>query len=156
MSLGAVRAVRWLGLGVLVSMAFWPLLPLASRCWAPSVSLERALGAWFDVHCQRDPTRTPIVLGVALAVCARCSGIYFGLGLGALFRRPRLAPAALRLWVAVAAGLMLTDVVLERFGLHGAWTAARLLTGVLLAYPVGAGLGDALVPAPIRAAAQSP
>lgn len=131
-------------------------MPLASRYWPPSAALERALGAWFDVHCQRDPTRTPDLLGLPLAVCARCSGIYFGLGWGALFRRPRLTPPALRLWVAVASVLMLTDVVLERFGVHSAWTAARLLTGVLLAYPVGAGLGNALSPAPNKTAGQSP
>lgn len=156
MNRGVGRAARRLGLGLLVSTALWPLLSLAARHWPFVTPLERLLGMWFDAHCQRDPLRTPWLLGVPLAVCARCSGIYFGLGGGALLRWPRLVPRALRLWVALAAALMLADVALERAGVHGAWTAARLLTGVLLAYPVGAGLGNALVPAPARTAAQSP
>jgi uncharacterized membrane protein len=156
MSIGAGRAARLVGLGLVVSVGLWPLVPLVSRYWPASAPLEHALGVWFDLHCQRDPARTPDVFGVPLAVCARCSGIYFGLGLGALLRRPRLSPPALRFWVVVAAALMLTDVALERFGVHGAWTTARLLTGVLLAFPVGAGLGELLAPAPNKASAQSP
>jgi len=83
-----------------------------------------------------------------LAVCARCSGIYFGLGLGAVLRRPRLSPRALRAWVIVGASLMLLDVALEEQGMHGGWPILRLLTGVLLSYPVGAGLGAWLTRAP--------
>ena len=48
---------------------------------------------------------------------------------------------------------MLLDVLLESRGVHGAWTGARLLTGALLGYPVGAALG-ALTTA--RLAAQRP
>jgi hypothetical protein len=156
MTHGGGRAARRLGLGVLVSMALWPLLPLAARHWPLIAPLERVLGVWFDLHCQRDPQRTPWLFGAPLAVCARCSGIYFGLGGGALLRWPRLAPPALRLWVAGAALLMLADVALERWGVHGAWPGARLVTGVLLAYPVGAGLADALAPASANAVAHSP
>ncbi len=154
--MSAGRAARLLGLGLLVSVAAWPVLPLMSRYWPASAPLEHALGAWFDLHCQRDPARTAELFGVRLAVCARCSGIYFGLGAGGLLRRPRLAPRALRFWVVAAALLMLSDVALERLGVHGAWTSARLLTGVLLAFPVGAGLGQLLWPTPNQAAAQSP
>src|SRR4051812_39919696 len=116
---GAGRAARLLGLGLLASTALWPLLPLAARHWSFITPLERVLGVWFDVHCERDPARTPWLFGAPLAVCARCSGIYFGLGGGAVVRWPRLAPAALRLWVALAATLMLADVALERWGIHG-------------------------------------
>jgi uncharacterized membrane protein len=156
MNSGVGRAARLLGFGLLVSVALWPLLPLASRYWPASAAAERLFDVWFDAHCQRDPARTPWLFGVPLAVCARCSGIYFGLGGGALLRQPRLTPRALRLWVAVGAALMLADVALERFGAHGAWSAVRLLTGVLLAYPVGAGLGAALWPGPAKPTTQSP
>jgi uncharacterized membrane protein len=144
---------RLLG-ALLASVALWPLLPVASHYWPVALPLERALGLWFGLHCQRDPARTLSVLGVPLAVCARCSGLYFGLGIGALLRWPLLSPRALRFWVLGAAALMLIDVALETRGIHGAWAAGRLLTGVLLAYPIGAALADARAPA--GAAAQSP
>jgi uncharacterized membrane protein len=109
------------------------------------------MGVWFGLHCERDPARTLIWGGVPLAVCARCSGIYFGLGLGAALRLPRLSPRALWGWVLTAAALMLLDVELERRSLHGTWPALRVLTGMLLAYPVGAGLGLLAQGAPTHA-----
>jgi hypothetical protein len=118
--------------------------------------LREVFGLWFDLHCERDPARTLMLSGVPLAVCARCSGIYFGLGLGAAVRRPRLSPRALRGWVLVAAALMLLDVELERRSLHGPWSGFRVLTGLLLAYPVGAGLGLLAQGAPTLSNAHSP
>jgi uncharacterized membrane protein len=126
---------------LLASVALWPLLPVASHYWPVTLPLERVLTVWFDWHCQREPARTLAVLGVPLAVCARCSGLYFGLGVGALLRWPRLTPRALQLWMLSAAALMLTDVALETRGMHDAWAGVRLLTGLLLAYPVGGALG---------------
>jgi uncharacterized membrane protein len=152
----ASRAVRLLGVAVLISSALLPLLPLLTKYVPACAALERAASIWFDLHCQRDPARTLSLLGVPLAVCARCSGIYFGLGAGAALRWPRLTPRSLRLWVLGAAALMLLDVVLEARGLHGPWAAWRVLTGVLLAYPVGAGLAETVLGAPAKAPAQSP
>jgi len=117
---------------------FWP-------AWAP---LSRLADAWFELHCERDPARTLSLAGAPLGVCARCSGIYFGIGLGALLRSPRLSARATRIWVGVGAALMLLDVTLEDHGLHGGWPAVRVLTGVLLAYPVGVGLGALVSRAP--------
>jgi uncharacterized membrane protein len=136
--------VRWFGIALLGSSALWPLLPLLTRYLPASAPLERAASAWFDLHCQRDPARTLSLLGVPLAVCARCSGIYFGLGVGALVRRPQLRPGALRLWVLAGAAFMLLDVALETRGLHAPWAMLRVLTGVLLAYPVGVALASVL------------
>jgi uncharacterized membrane protein len=151
-SLGA--AARLLGAVLLGAFALSPLLPLLTRHWPEAAGVERVFALWFDVHCERDPARTSSLGGVPLAVCARCSGIYFGLGLGAIVRRPRLSPPALRYWVMVGAALMLLDVVLEEQGLHGPWPTLRLLSGLALAYPVGVGLGAALTRAP--AAVHSP
>jgi uncharacterized membrane protein len=150
----APRAARWLGIALLSSVALLPLLPLLAHSWPLLRPLERLAAVWFDFHCERDPARTPSLAGVAFGVCARCSGIYFGLGLGAFVRRPRLTPVALRSWVALAAAFMLADVTLERWGLHGSWTAVRTATGLLLAYPVGVGLATAIARAPV--AIQSP
>ena len=150
------RVVRVLGVVVLAASAALPLLPLLTKYVPASSALERAASLWFDLHCQRDPARTLSLFGVPLAVCARCSGIYFGLGAGAALRRPRLGPGALRLWVLAAAALMLLDVALEANAFHGPWAAWRVLTGVLLSYPVGMGLAEAALGAPARASAQSP
>jgi uncharacterized membrane protein len=145
---------RLAALLALSGLALLPMLPLAASLVPALTPLERAAYLWFDLHCYRDPARTPHLWGVPLAVCARCAGIYFGLGVGAALRVPRLVPRALRLWVAGAAALMIVDVALEAMGLHGAWSWLRLGTGALLGYPVGGALG-ALVTPP-AAAAQSP
>ncbi len=136
--------LRLAALIALACLALLPLLPLLSRLVPALTPLERAASLWFDLHCHRDPARTPHLLGVTLAVCARCSGIYFGLGAGALLRRPHLTPRALRLWVALAAALMIADVTLETYALHESWWPLRLTTGALLGYPVGVALGRAL------------
>lgn len=136
----------WLRLAAPVALACLALLPLLPHLTAllpPVAPLERAASAWFDLHCHRDPARTLHPLGVAMAVCARCSGIYFGLGLGALVRRPQLTPRTLRLWIALAAAVMIVDVLLEAYALHGPWSVLRLTTGALLGYPVGVALASA-------------
>jgi uncharacterized membrane protein len=141
----ATRALAALALG---GFALCPLVPLLTRAWPAAAPLERALSIWFELHCERDPARTLSIGGVPLAVCARCTGIYFGIGLGALLRKPTLSALRLRLWVGIGAALMLLDVMLEERGLHGSLPALRLLSGALLAYPVGAGLGAAIARAP--------
>lgn len=123
------------------TLALLPLLPVLGALLPPLMPLERVADGWFDLHCHRDPARTPQLLGVPLAVCARCSGIYFGLGLGAALRWPVLTPPQIRGWVLGAALLMVGDVLLEANGVHGPWPSLRLLTGLALAYPVGGALG---------------
>jgi uncharacterized membrane protein len=125
---------------LLVAVAALPLAPRLSRgipglAWLDALSLR-----WFAVQCQRDPARSLAFAGEALPVCARCAGIYLGFGLGALALRPQLTPAALRVWVLSGGALMLLDVLSEALGLRPAWAPLRLATGVLLSYPLGAGL----------------
>jgi uncharacterized membrane protein len=146
----------WLRLAApvaLVGLALLPLLPHLTALLPPIAPLERAAGAWFDLHCHRDPARTLHLLGVPMAVCARCSGIYFGLGAGALLRRPQLTPRTLRLWIALAATVMIADVLLEAYALHGPWSLLRLTTGALLGYPVGVALASATLTARRRSPA---
>jgi uncharacterized membrane protein len=132
------RAALALGARVLlVGLGLLPLLPpLLHRVPALSV-LADACERWFTFQCQRDPQRVLYVLGQPLPVCARCTGIYFGLGAGALLGRPRLEPRALRTWVTIASALMLLDVLSEALGLRPAWAPLRVFSGALLAYPVG-------------------
>ena len=95
--------------------------------------LAAALDAWFHFQCERDPRR----MLAAGAVCARCLGLYVGLGAGALFARPRLGGRRLELWLGVAVFLMLLDVGSEWLGWRAAWAPLRLATGLLLGYPAG-------------------
>ncbi len=142
-----MRRRRGAALVALASLALWPLVPLGATLLPMLQPLERALAVWFELSCHRDPARTPVLLGVPFAVCARCSGIYLGLGLGAALRWPALSAKATRVWLALAVLLMLGDVAFEHEGWHGALMVPRLVTGLLLAYPVGARLGFALLPA---------
>jgi uncharacterized membrane protein len=98
---------------------------------------------WFAYQCHREPDRSLHFLGGVLPVCMRCLGIYLGLGLGAVIMRPRLTVVALRVWVAVAAVLMVADVATFWMGLHPGWSASRLVTGLALSYPVGIALVQA-------------
>jgi uncharacterized membrane protein len=84
--------------------------------------------------------RSLVLGGEPLPVCTRCLGIYLGLGLGALLLRPRLRVGPFRIWLLVGALLMLADVGSELLGLRPAWAPLRLLSGLVLAYPVGSSL----------------
>lgn len=130
---------------VVASMALWPLAPLLATHWPLTRSSCQLLDKWFELQCERDPARSLHLFGTQLGVCARCSGIYWGLGFGALLGWPRLGAKSLRLWVLSAALLMLLDIELEARALHGAWPTARVLSGVLLGLPVGAGLSRVLL-----------
>ena len=117
--------------GVLVVARVAPLLPPLLERAAPGIA--GALDAWFRFQCERDPAR---MLGVG-AVCARCVGLYLGLGAGALVARPRLRASWLELWLAVAAFAMLLDVGSEWLEWRPAWAGVRLATGLALGYPAG-------------------
>jgi uncharacterized membrane protein len=145
-----IRLVRWALWAVLVSAALWPLLPALTPRGSALGTPARLLQAWFELHCAREPSRSLFLGAIQLSVCARCSGIYWGLGLGALVRRPDVSQGPLRLWLALAALLMLADVAAERAGLHASWPFARVATGLLLAYPFGARVGARLLRAPFH------
>jgi uncharacterized membrane protein len=73
----------------------------------------------------------------------RCTGIYLGLALGALIEKPLLSPVHVRLWVAVAALIMILDVVTEMLHMRPAWGPLRAFSGLFLAYPVAVALVNA-------------
>jgi uncharacterized membrane protein len=138
---GALRlALIWGVRALLGALALAPFVPLIARS-APGLSgLASGLERWFSFQCQRDPSRALRFWGQPLAVCARCSGLYWGFGLGALVAWPRLRAGRLRAWVLAASLLMVLDVATEAFALRPAWAPLRVLSGALLAYPVGVAL----------------
>lgn len=98
--------------------------------------LARPLELWFGLQCHREPGRSLSLFGELLPVCARCFGIYTGLGLGALLLRPRLGPARLYVWLGLAVLIMLLDVLTESFALRPASALLRAATGILLSWPI--------------------
>lgn len=120
-----------------------PFVPLLSERWAALQPLDAVLATWFELQCHRDEGRA-LIGGSVWPVCARCWGIYVGLGLGALIARPRWLGRRLWLVLLPAAGFMLLDVLTEAVGLRPAWSELRAATGLLLGYPAAAGAVAAL------------
>jgi len=125
---------------VLILIGVSPFIPHLVEGVPVLGPIGAALDSWFSFQCQRDPARTLHFLGRLLPVCARCLGIYLGLGLGAVLLRPRLGVWPLRVWVGVAALAMLLDVWTEALGMRPPFAPLRLLTGLFLSYPVGVAL----------------
>ncbi|HEY6558276.1 MAG TPA: DUF2085 domain-containing protein [Polyangiaceae bacterium] len=146
MNAPARPASRWLApalrvaLVVIGSAPFWvpPLQQVAGLS-----ALARLFDAWFALHCHREADRSWLPFGVGLAVCVRCTGIYVGLALGALIEKPLLSPVHVRLWVGIAALIMILDVVTEMLHMRPAWGPLRAFSGFFLAYPVGVALVNA-------------
>lgn len=122
--------------GALIVAGLLPFLPLLFEGVPLLAHVGAAVDGWFGFHCHREASRSLSLGGTVLPVCARCSGIYFGLGLGALVLRPRLGTWPLRIWVGLASVIMILDVATETLGMRPAWTPFRVLSGALLAYPV--------------------
>ncbi len=128
-------------LGAFVRVAFIvaglsPFLPVLLEGVPVLSGLGAAIDSWFGFHCHREASRSFVLFGETLPVCARCSSIYFGLGLGALVLRPQLDVWPLRIWVGFAAVVMVLDVATETLDMRPEWTPLRVVTGILLAYPV--------------------
>jgi uncharacterized membrane protein len=135
----SARVVR----ALLVAVGIAPFVPALAFRFASLAPFAHALDAWFAFQCERDPAR---MLGVG-AVCARCLGIYAGLGLGAALARPKLPPPWLELGLGAAVLALLSDVASEAFGWRGASAPLRLATGFLLGYAAGVIVVARLAPA---------
>ena len=109
--------------------------------WLPSAWREAVMGA-FAPFCHQMPARSPHLQGVALAVCHRCYGVYWGLPLAVLLA-PFLAPWAG--WFHRNARYVLLGALLPAgmdwlMGLSGVWSnvpLSRLLTGGLFGLAAG-------------------
>jgi uncharacterized membrane protein len=86
--------------------------------------------------CHQIPERAFYLEGHPFAVCARCTGIYFGFAAGVLvfplLRSLRRGNAPARKWLLVAAVPTLLDFALGFFGLWENTHWSRSLTGALL------------------------
>jgi len=119
------RVKRW---------ALFPLTLAAIACAVPrllshSPELGLALQRGFALVCHQQAERSFALVGGAVAVCARCLGIYLGAALGLLLRVPRVI--AVR-WLTATVAISLIDWAAEIAGLHGNWVFARFAMGVAL------------------------
>jgi uncharacterized membrane protein len=115
-------------------------LATALRATGPA-ALAAAVDLPFSRLCHRIPERVLTVAGVAMPLCSRCTGLWGGLSLAAAFAWPALSIRALRVALPVAALLMLAEIVTQDLGLHPVCHATRLLSGLLVAAPLGGTIG---------------
>jgi len=94
-----------------------------------------AFDPWFSFLCHRDPARTFTILGSALPVCARCTGIYAGLLVAASVAWPNVFRRWLVVAVTVGGALMLLDVATEMGGFRFPSLVTRFVTGFWFAWP---------------------
>jgi uncharacterized membrane protein len=144
--------LRWF----LVAIGALPLVAMALESVAPGNAFTAALDAWFSLHCHQDPSRTLRLAGHLMPVCARCTGLYVGLFIGAIFPPIR---GRSRLWFGLLAlGILapLLDVLTQAAGLRVPSLETRLLTGLLAALPAARLATRSLpAPSPVSATGQS-
>lgn len=108
--------------------------PLAHAHGYPSSGF--VLYQMFGRVCHQIPERAFYLDGHPLAVCARCTGIYFGFAVGLLVyplvRSLNLGDTPARKWLLLAAVPALIDFALGFFGLWENTHLSRSLTGALL------------------------
>ena len=118
-----------------------PLLAGGGHDWAAGVVYRAFAGL-----CHQQAERSFAVGGHALAVCARCTGIYAGFAACALVsplaRGLRGTDAPARMWLALALLPTAVDFLLDFAGLRANTHASRALTGAV------AGAGAALFALP--------
>ncbi len=105
---------------------------------AASGHSDLALGIYhaFGAVCHQLPDRSYFIAGHKLAVCARCTGLYFGFALTLLayplVRSLRSTSLPARRWLILAAIPLAIDFSLTFFGFWENTHTSRLLTGALL------------------------
>lgn len=136
-------------LALRVSFVLAALLPLVApllECSSGTAELGAAVRSLYALQCHQRVGRSFHFWSAALPVCARCYGIYLGLGLAALVGRPRLRPDAYKAWIVVGAVVVLVDVASEWVGLRAANAWFRLANGGLVAYGIALGMLQAVRP----------
>jgi uncharacterized membrane protein len=138
------RILFWARLSFILvgTMPWWlPVLEALLPLGLIGMSLELP----FMFICHQLPERTIVIMGEAMPLCSRCSGIFTGLALGAITCWPRLTIQKARILLALGGLLMLADVITQDLGIHPMWHATRLLTGGILGWLGCAALMTAII-----------
>ncbi|HLX12011.1 MAG TPA: DUF2085 domain-containing protein [Bacteroidota bacterium] len=118
---------------ILLSVLIWCAAILAAPLLASVGSGSgNVVYRFFSTICHQFDERSLHLFGFKLAVCARCSGIYFGFLVGAIIFpiSPKSFSAHGRFWLIVSVTPMSLDVLLSVAGIHGANIATRLTSGL--------------------------
>lgn len=117
---------------LLVSLIVGTPLALASGHYGAA----RAVYEGFSYVCHQIPERSFQIRGHSFAVCARCTGLYFGFAAGALalplLRSLRRTDTPARFWLFAAAVPTVVDFALGYFGIWTNTHLSRSVTGALL------------------------
>ena len=119
------------------SVKWWAIVPATLAVVAIAVpwlmartpEIAFALQRGFSIVCHHHADRSFYLFGGAVAVCARCLGIYLGAAAGLFVKISRQLARQL-LFTAVS--LNFIDWLAELAGLHGNWTVARFGLGITL------------------------
>ena len=125
------------GLGLLLLLL--PLLPPLFYARG-----DTAMGDLFDIWtyaCHRLPERSLSLFGEVMPLCSRCYGIIGGLGLGMLVARPFYGLRVLRICLTIGAAFLFLELTTQDLGWHRVFHPSRLLSGLLVSFPVGAAAG---------------
>lgn len=125
-------------LGVLARLigALIAISPFATRLVGGR--LGALLDHTFAGMCHRLPERSLSFLGETMPLCSRCVGLGTGLGLGMMIAWPRLSVRTFRVAVTAGAAFLLLEMTTQDLGWHPVFHATRLLSGWLVAFPIGA------------------
>ena len=100
------------------------------------VNLGLTIYQSFANLCHQDPDRSFFIAGHKFAVCARCTGLYFGFALAVLVyplvKSLRSVETPRRTWLFMAAAPMAVDFSLGFLGIWENTHLSRLSTGALL------------------------
>lgn len=125
---------------LLFIVAVWVLMlfipPLIAYNEAPSTDLSRYFYKPFSMICHQYESRSFHIFGYKLAVCARCTGIYFGFLIGMIwiiFILLKLKYSATTLWI-IALCPMMIDILLDSLGIHHATLISRFITGFIFGF----------------------
>jgi uncharacterized membrane protein len=123
-----VTTAAWLFTSLIV------IAPLAQANAHPYLAYTLYQG--FGHVCHQMPERSFFIAGHQLAVCARCTGLYFGFAAVLLFypfvSSLKRTHVPQRKWLLIAAAPLVIDFALGFFGIWENTHLSRFLTGALL------------------------
>lgn len=123
------------GFGALFALS--PFLPPLLHRWGND-GLADLIDTLWSPMCHRMPERSLAIMGEQMPLCTRCLGLAAGLGLGFVVGAPYWGLRALRIWLTLACGFLFIELTTQDLGWHAVFHPTRLLSGFLVAYPVGA------------------